>query len=355
MENLPPKQDENGFSMAPVVHSGGAIQAVEQSRAVAEVQAALVLARANPRDESRAYNLIMQSCKRRSLAETATYSFRRGSELVQGVSIRLAETIASKWGNIQYGFREVGRGEDFSEVEAFAHDLESNTRVVRLFVVKHWRDTKQGGKSITAERDKYELVANMAQRRVRSCLLELIPGDIVESASNACRATLESSIGDINKKIEEIVKSFATLGVSLDDLEGYLQRKIRSIVPADVVNLTRVYVSIRDGIADKSEFFKENAKSDLNKRFDKQPDSPDADIQTLEARKKIIEDFKREIDVYPHQNAVANWKKKHANRIERALPNENDYLEVMAYANDRMTFLQGRGNQGQASKVNVNL
>ena len=259
---------KNEIQISPAaMQASTALAQVEQSRAVAEVQASLVLARANPRNEQAAEYRIMNSCKRKSLAECASYSFRRGGDIVSGVSIRLAEEIARHWGNMQYGFRELGRVDDASEVEAFAHDLETNVRVTRQFQVRHWRDTRQGGKKITEERDKYELVANMAQRRVRACLLELIPGDIVEAAEEACKATLIGSIGDPKKKIEEVLAAFTPLGVSDEMIEGYLQRKLASIVPADIVNLQHIYRSIRDGVASVDEFFKAEDVANLNARF----------------------------------------------------------------------------------------
>ena len=49
--------------------------AVEQSRAVAETQAAMAVAQARPRDEYRAYTQIMKACDRQSLAATSMYAY----------------------------------------------------------------------------------------------------------------------------------------------------------------------------------------------------------------------------------------------------------------------------------------
>jgi len=247
----------------------GAVAGVEQSRAVAEVQACLVLARSNPRNEVLAEKKILNACKRQGLAEGASYSFRRGSEVVTGPSIRLAEVLARYWGNINYGFREIGRGSDYSEIEAFCHDFETNVKVSRTFQIKHWRDKKGGGAALTAERDKYEHVASHAQRRVRACLLEIIPGDIVEMAEEACKATLVQSIGNIDDKIKQILEGFAKLNVTQAQIEAYMQRPIRSIVPADVVMLQRIFRSIRDGIASVAEFFEEGKENAAQKIADK--------------------------------------------------------------------------------------
>lgn len=376
------------MQIAPAaMQANTALAQVEQSRAVAEVQASLVLARANPRNEQAAEYRIMNSCKRKSLAECASYSFRRGGEVVTGASIRLAEEIARHWGNMQYGFRELGRVDDGSEVEAFAHDLETNVRVTRQFQVRHWRDTKQGGKKITEERDKYELVANMAQRRVRACLLELIPGDIVEAAEEACKATLIGSIGDPAKKTQEIVTAFGPLGVSAEMIEGYLQRKLSSIVPADIVNLQRIYRSIRDGVAAVDEFFKADDVAKLNERFSKkteqqpppesspqppknastappsqqrqqtppppatekkaaEPPPPDAphpaeqqapEGQGSVAISDVVKKYMREINQASEGGSVAvdQWRMKHVNRYLNDCNNDQqhpDFLAISDYA-----------------------
>lgn len=62
-----------------------------------------------------------------------------------------------------------------SIVEAYAWDLETNTRRTTHFEVFHIRDTKQGPKILTEERDIYETIANQASRRMRGCILQLIP------------------------------------------------------------------------------------------------------------------------------------------------------------------------------------
>lgn len=249
-----------GFESTPIDTGGGALVSIEQSRAIAEVQGAIVVARSNPRDEQGAYLKIMNACKRFGLASQAEYRYVRGGNTIDGPSIRLAEAMIRYWGNCIYGFREVGRTKDSSEVEAFCHDLETNTRVVRQVRVRHWRDTKRGGNELSSERDKYEMVASMAQRRVRACILEILPGDIVEDAVKACRSTLSKEIVDVAGKAGEILEHFAKYDVHKEDIEGYLGRKMESMVPVDIINLQRIFTSLRDGVAGKEEFFKDKYK-----------------------------------------------------------------------------------------------
>ena len=77
------------------------------SRQAQEVQGAMVIAKRFPRDEVESFNRIMQSCKRKSLAESAMYEYPRGGTKVSGPSIRLAEAMAQNWGNIDFGITEL--------------------------------------------------------------------------------------------------------------------------------------------------------------------------------------------------------------------------------------------------------
>lgn len=152
------------------------------SRQAQEVQAAMVIAKKFPRDEVQSFNRIMRACQRKTLAEQAMYEYPRGGTKVTGPSIRLAEAMAQNWGNLDYGIIELEQKNGESQVMAYAWDLETNTRQTKIFSVPHIRSTKKGNVTLTDPRDIYELVANQGARRVRACILGVIPGDVIDSA-----------------------------------------------------------------------------------------------------------------------------------------------------------------------------
>jgi hypothetical protein len=315
---------------------------VEQSRAIAETQAAMVVAKSHRRDEFDAYSRIMKACQRPSLASSAMYAYRRGGAMVEGPSIRLAEVLARARGNITYGLRELSRTEGESEIEAFSWDLETNTRVTRQFVVRHIRDTKGGAKKLTEERDVYELAANMGQRRVRACLLELIPGDIVEEAVNQCKKTL--ALGDgrpFEDRIRSMIVAFEELGVTKDMIEGFLSHKITAMVPAQLVKLTQIYKSIKDGVAPREEYFDINSgpgASDLNERFGKKkaerkPEQKQPETPTSPDILKIAAEID-EVKSKPTIEYVDIWCNKHFPRLQKAYGDKTADL-IMAAAQER--------------------
>lgn len=249
---------DSGF-MPTAAPARSAMVAMETTRAVAETQAAIYLAKQFPRNEKIAVDRILAACERPSLAEKAVYSYARGGSDIAGPSIHLAKAIAREWGNVNFGIRELSNAGGESEVEAFAWDIETNAREVKVFQVKHWRDTKSGGYALKDQRDVYELVANQGARRMRACILGIIPGDVVDLAIERCEATLKASVEVTPALIAEMVKKFAEFSVSKAMIEKKIQRNIETLTPGQVVNLRKIFNSLRDGVAAVGDFFEVEA------------------------------------------------------------------------------------------------
>lgn len=247
--------NQNPFAVtAPQTQAMATVQADSQ-RAVAEVQAALVIAKQFPRNMTEAYDRIMNACQRYSLAQSAVYSYGRGGTSITGPSIRLAEALAQNWGNIQFGVRELSAENGESTVEAFAWDMETNTRQTKVFQVKHWRHTKNGGYKLTDPRDIYELVANNGARRLRACILGVIPGDVIDAAVNQCDQTIRASADTSPEGVQKLLKSFEKHGVTKEAVEKRIQCRIEAISPAQVVSLIKIGVSIKDGMSSAQDWF----------------------------------------------------------------------------------------------------
>jgi uncharacterized protein YegJ (DUF2314 family) len=230
-----------------------ALANTDQNRAVAEVQAAMVVARSNPRNQVEAMDRILNACTRPSLAATAVYSYARGGTDI--TSIRLAETIANSWGNINFGVREIEQREGESTVQSYCWDVETNVRREVTFQVSHYRHTKSGKKLLTDPRDIYEQVANQGARRLRACILAVIPGDVVEAAVLQCETTLHATADVSAEGVKKLVNAFAAIGVTKEQLEARIQRRVDAIQPAQVVAIRKIYVSIKDGLSTKDEWF----------------------------------------------------------------------------------------------------
>jgi len=215
----------------------------------------MIIARQFPRDHMRANDQILNACMRPTLAEKALYTYSRGGQDVTGPSIRLAETLAQYWGNIQFGVRELEQGDGVSTVEAFAWDIETNVRDVKIFQVAHERHTRKGVTLLTDPRDIYELVANQGSRRLRACILGIIPGDVQEAAIEQCERTLAASADTSPDAQKALLERFAEFNVTKNQIEKRIQRRIDAIQPAQVVDLRKVYCSLRDGMSKPEDWF----------------------------------------------------------------------------------------------------
>lgn len=249
----------NPFTSEVVARPNGgglSVQAnTDSQRAIAEVQAAMMIARANPRDQIAAMDKILNACTRPTLAEKALYSYARGGTEITGPSIRLAEAIAQQWGNIQFGIRELEQRPDMSTVQAYAWDVETNTRREVTFQVQLVRNTKKGSYRLEDARDIYEMVANQGSRRVRACILAVIPGDVVEAAIGQCEATLKTKADTSPEAMKKMVEAFWEFGVSKEQIEKRIQRRIESIQPAQVISLKKIYISLRDDMSKPGDWF----------------------------------------------------------------------------------------------------
>ena len=230
--------------------------AVEQQRSLAEVQAAVIMAKQFPRDTVGAIQRIKMACQRPTLAEAAMYTYARGGTDVTGPSIRMAEAIAQQWGNIQFGVRELSQANGESTVEAYAWDLESNARQVKVFQVPHTRYTRAGSKKLTDPRDIYETVANNGARRLRSCILGIIPGDVVDIAVHEAENTLRVSVQLTPERIKAMLEAFEGHSVTRAMIEERIQRPIDSMTPALFVSLGKIANSLKDGISKPADWFK---------------------------------------------------------------------------------------------------
>lgn len=282
MSNEIVKAGENNFFSGAVQKAAPAAEAII-SRQAQEVQAAMIIAKKFPRSQVDAFNRIMQACQRKSLAECAVYEYPRGGQKVSGPSIRMAEVLAQNWGNMDFGIVELERGKGESQVMAYAWDLETNTRQTKVFTVKHWRDRKDGkGSALTEERDIYEIVANQGARRVRACILGIIPGDIVDNALVECEETMKRGEKEpLADRIRNMVFVFSSeFNVSKAQIEKRFQHNVESLSENEMVSLKKIYRSLKDNMAEVGDFFDPvsglEKKSDEPKKQEVKNDLPSA-------------------------------------------------------------------------------
>ena len=258
-------QNSQGLPNAPAMNNGIAAQldkinqgtvAIEASRAIAEAQGKLVIAKRFPRDEVAAYAKAMEACQRPKMAEKAFYAFPRGGQTVKGPTIRFAEELARCWGNIDYGIKELSQDDGKSEMQAYAWDLETNAQSVQNFTNPHQREQGKKMVTLTSQRDIYENNANMATRRLRARILAILPSWFVEDCIAECEKTLAGQNDTpLVDRVKKMVVQFARFGVTQEQIEHRLKRKIDTMNVDDFTEYIGIYNAIKQNESKVSDWF----------------------------------------------------------------------------------------------------
>jgi hypothetical protein len=249
--------DRAEFTPHPV--AGGGVTnttAVEQARAIAEVQAAVVVAQQCPRDIARVEGEMAEACGRTALAERAFYRVpNRGN----GPSVHLARELARIYGNFQYGVHELRRDDatGMSEIQAFAWDVQTNVRSTRTFQVPHQRMKNGKREHLVDLGDVYLNNQNIGARAVRECIFTALPTWLVEAAETRCRETLRDGDGKpLKDRIADAVGAFAnTYGVKQAQLEDKLGHKRGQWDAGHVASLSVLFQSLTRGEVSVEEEF----------------------------------------------------------------------------------------------------
>lgn len=235
---------------------------IEQSRAIAEVQGAIIVAQQVPRSMPAALAMLRESCAQKALADRAFFRYNRAGSQVTGPTVHLAREVARCFGNVQHGIVELSRDDAAgeSQMQAWAWDVQTNVRSSTTFINKHRRDKTGvvGGVLLTETRDIYEMNANMGARRLREMIFSIVPAWFTEEAKDLCTATLRNDGGSgktLAQRTADLIARFATLGVNADQLEQRQGRESSKWTDMDLATLGVIGKSLVAGEATVEEEF----------------------------------------------------------------------------------------------------
>ncbi len=250
----------------------GVIAQSSSSREMEEVKGQIFMAKQFPRNVFDAEQRILDNCKRPALAEQAVYSYPRGGSKVEGPSIRLAEVLAQNWGNLSFGVKELEQRNGESVAMAYAWDLETNVRQEKIFTVPHSRKVGKTIKKLDDPRDIYEMVANQGARRVRACVLSIIPGDIVDKAVEECNRTLTGqNKSPLKDRVGNALKAFKdNHRVTQQMIEARFGYNVDSFSERDYLDLIKIFNSLKDGMSKVDDWF---SKGQETKKAEKEKSS----------------------------------------------------------------------------------
>ena len=172
------------------VKSVDVIQAIDR----AEVDVQIATAKQYPRDVAKVLNLIRTYGQMDvETAQECFYSLSRGSNPVEGVSVRFAEIVAGAWGNLRVATRIIGNDGKTITAQGIAHDLETNLAV--SVEVKR-RITDKNGR--TFSEDMQVVTGNAASAiAFRNAVLKVVPKAVTKKVTDEIKAVAMGSTKDI--------------------------------------------------------------------------------------------------------------------------------------------------------------
>ena len=177
-------------------------------------------------------------------AAACFYSMPRGGKPIEGPSVRFAEIVASAWGNLHYGARDIGADEKWVHAQGVAWDLESNNRV---FIEVGRRITDKYGR-----RYNDDMVGVTAQAAIsialRNVVFRVVPFALVKKAYDEARLTAIGKALSMEQRRVKAVEMFGKMGVGLDRILAALERKgIEDLTTEDLIELRGLFTAIKDG------------------------------------------------------------------------------------------------------------
>jgi hypothetical protein len=235
----------------------------EQARA--QVEARFIMARRFPRDEMRVREKLLLACRRPGFAEAAIYHKPIGDG-VEGPSVRMAEEAARCMGNIATDMTTIYDDQHERVIQVSATDLEANlTYPVSITIEKTVERRKvKGGQVIRGQRvnsygdtiyiveatddEILNKVNALASKALRTVLLRLVPGDILEEAMQTAYETRRNTDAqDPEQAKKRCCDAFSSIGVPVISLSEYLGHSMDVVTLDELDTLRGVYGAIKEG------------------------------------------------------------------------------------------------------------
>lgn len=216
----------------------------------AEIDTQIATAKMYPRDVDKAIDDAMKMATRnKAIAGACSYT-APWDKSIKGPSVRLAEIVASTWGNLRVREWLVEENEDSVLCEAYAHDLESNNaqgaQCRRSIIDKTGKRYKQQTISTT-------IAAAMSIAR-RNAIYKVVPRAVVDEIREATiDCVLNVDKKSPNAQTEEqrrqnCLKYFEKLNVTPAQILRYLGRaEVDDITLDDITQLIGVHTAIKEG------------------------------------------------------------------------------------------------------------
>jgi hypothetical protein len=236
-----------------IINSNDALQALNRS----EIDIQISTAKQYPRDLDKVLsNIRKMATLDEETAEDCFYALKRGygndQQLIEGLSVRLAEIFVASWGNIRVATRIIGNDGKTITAQGACHDLETNVAV--NVEVKRRITDKQGR---TYSEDMQVVTGNAASAiAFRNAVFKVIPKAVTKKVINEIKQMAIGKANDLEKKRAAAIAWFKGQGVEIDDILKYLEVDcIESIDAEKFMTLRATANAVKEGTTTIAETF----------------------------------------------------------------------------------------------------
>lgn len=230
------------------IESADVIEALNRS----EVDIQIATAHRFPRDIERSKkNILTIAMMSKDVAYSCFYRLERkdangNTNNIEGISVRLAEIIASQWGNLRVQSRIISNDGKFVTAQGVCHDLESNLAV--SVEVKRSITNKYGN---TYSTDMQMVTSNAACAiAFRNAVGKVVPAAVIEDVVDEIRKKSLETIksNGIADSWNKVLTTFVSLGVSEEQVLQYIHKpSVNDVTAEDIQTLRGVYTAIKEG------------------------------------------------------------------------------------------------------------
>lgn len=234
-----------------------------------EIDVQIATAKQYPRNLARVLNSIETlATMDEDVAGSCFYTLRRQGKVIEGPSVRMAEIIASSWGNLRVQSRIVGNDGKQITAQGVCHDLENN--YATSVEVKR-RITDKYGK--TFSEDMQVVTGNAACAiAMRNALFKVVPYALIKKVIDKAKKVSLGESMTLENSRAKMLEYFKTIGVDEKQVMDYLSvSKIDEISIDMVVELRGLATAIKEGTISAKEAFTtaaEEAKAETEAKKD---------------------------------------------------------------------------------------
>jgi hypothetical protein len=268
-----------GFGLTALERRAETASLALAEQAKAQVQARYIMALQRPRDLMQARQRLLDDCKRPGFADAAIYNKPVGDG-IEGPSIRMAEAAARALTNILTSATAIYDDSQKRILHVSATDLEANITYDRdITIVKTVERSKvpegrkclghrinSNGKTVyTIEATDDEIVdkeGSHISKAMRTCLLRLVPGDLLDEAVAQCYETMrDRDAKDPAAAIKKMCDAFGDVGVSVEMLTEYLGHPVAQSTPEEMRRMRGTYNAIKNAEASWAQVIEKKPES----------------------------------------------------------------------------------------------